>query len=233
MPKTHHSAAPDIAFGAVECVLEEAAVRAKATEEYYGERSAAIPGPSASSVFPVMDDASVDNARKVSPTDPIEQSGLSHSQAGAATPAPTLLAPAMERTAPLDPTELVSSAPPASYKITGTSTRASIVVGGDDDSGRGNTKAPPHTCSRRVIEVGEGYNRGVQATAPAEQESNDDASSETFAGLEWTRKIMEEDVERNGALAGGRRVDYCLQVTGAGRIVWKHMPRAREKRTFL
>lgn len=28
----------------------------------------------------------------------------------------------------------------------------------------------------------------------------------------WESGVMEEDVERNGALAGGRRVDYCLQV---------------------
>lgn len=28
----------------------------------------------------------------------------------------------------------------------------------------------------------------------------------------WNSGVMEEDVERNGALAGGRRVDYCLQV---------------------
>ena len=30
----------------------------------------------------------------------------------------------------------------------------------------------------------------------------------------WQSGVMEEDLERNGALAGGRRVDYCLQVTG-------------------
>lgn len=28
----------------------------------------------------------------------------------------------------------------------------------------------------------------------------------------WESSVMEEDLERNGALAGGRRVDYCLQV---------------------
>ncbi|CAN0198976.1 unnamed protein product, partial [Laminaria digitata] len=27
----------------------------------------------------------------------------------------------------------------------------------------------------------------------------------------WQSGVMEEDLERNGALAGGRRVDYCLQ----------------------
>lgn len=31
----------------------------------------------------------------------------------------------------------------------------------------------------------------------------------------WNSGVMEEDVERNGALAGGRRVDYCLQVIRA------------------
>ena len=33
----------------------------------------------------------------------------------------------------------------------------------------------------------------------------------------WQSGVMEEDLERNGALAGGRRVDYCLQVTGKWR----------------
>lgn len=30
----------------------------------------------------------------------------------------------------------------------------------------------------------------------------------------WESGVVDEDVERNGALAGGRRVDYCLQVRG-------------------
>lgn len=32
------------------------------------------------------------------------------------------------------------------------------------------------------------------------------------ASVAWQNGVMEEDLERNGALAGGRRVDYCLQV---------------------
>lgn len=33
------------------------------------------------------------------------------------------------------------------------------------------------------------------------------------ARVAWENGVMEEDLERNGALAGGRRVDYCLQVS--------------------
>lgn len=32
------------------------------------------------------------------------------------------------------------------------------------------------------------------------------------ARVAWQGAVMQEDIERNGALAGGRRVDYCLQV---------------------
>ena len=38
------------------------------------------------------------------------------------------------------------------------------------------------------------------------------AAAGRSARMAWQGSVMEEDVERNGALAGGRRVDYCLQV---------------------
>eukprot|EP00903_Cladosiphon_okamuranus_P007816 g7562.t1 len=37
------------------------------------------------------------------------------------------------------------------------------------------------------------------------------AAAARSARMAWRGAVMEEDIERNGALAGGRRVDYCLQ----------------------
>lgn len=77
----------------------------------------------------------------------------------------------------------------------------------------GDTQSPATNCESRTNDKpGIGARGGLP-------------SRSTIPGL-WESCVMEEDMERNGALAGGRRVDYCLQVRlGCGAEICWPVPR--------
>lgn len=88
----------------------------------------------------------------------------------------------------------------------------STLLTGNSEAGGGDATHSPG---------GEGVTPEISRNAaPHEETRANDGSSRRGGGAAkaarprtaWNSGVMEEDVERNGALAGGRRVDYCLQV---------------------
>lgn len=224
------SPSSDTSFGAVEHALGEASIRAKAAGENCEAESvtaAAAEAGASTGVIPAPElTVPVSNSSAS-----LEQLGLSESHDGAAT-----------ATVALDSSLLDHHQQQRSIaRSASTSTLASVGIIREEQEGRGVEESASFSssvaaaaaaapCSPGEAEVGTDEkergrrertsgSRGARdgAVCGGEQtgrgEKMPPASDGGMTGLEWMGAVMEEDVERNGAIAGGRRVDYCLQVT--------------------